>query len=407
MTPGRVRDGILALYGIGLAFSISGALGAGYLLAVFWGVRAARGVSAPPRAHSPLEAAVLAYFAWGFAVTVATGSAGVSKAISAQGALLLFLMSVRDLSVKENQAWILWLCVAGAASGAFAALQAGLGIDRIPTLDRYLVPDALASWPQPVIEFLALRDGRATATRSHPLTFAEGLLISLFILLALQGARTRAGRAWKAAGAALMVVGIGLSLGRGVWLGLIAGGAVLATLWWDRRGVRAWTLAAVAGIALSVALVPRLRERAVSIVRPAQAQAQDQASRSTRFLLWSAAADEIRERPVAGHGIKGLKLVITEPGATEPRAWSEAHNIFLQVLGERGLVGLGLFLWMLALCFRVCAGAPPGWREGGLALLAGLMVAGLSESWVKDKEVDMLFWAVMGAIERARLERGA
>ena len=45
-------------------------------------------------------------------------------------------------------------------------------------------------------------------------------------------------------------------------------------------------------------------------------------------------------------------------------------------------------------------------RTGAIyPLFAALLAAGLTEAWIKDMEVEMAFWALLGAFERSRLER--
>lgn len=407
MRSARTRQILLALYGVGLAVSISGAQLFGYLLVILCALRAFNKESAKNVGRSPLEIPIALYFGWSLIATALTHSAGFFMAVQTQGSFLLFYVAARDFDVEENRTWVRWFCYGSIFSGALAAAQMASGINWIPTVDRYIVPHMFSGLPHKVISVMSLRDGRSLGTRSHPLTFAETLLVGLFLVIAAPLGEKFSIVRRRALGVVAILAGIVLSYGRGVWLGSLAGAALLTFFWRDRRSVRIWAVAMLAAVAVSVALVPGIRGRALSIVAPASGTQGDQGSRSTRFMLWNAAREQFHERPLTGQGIRGMKLLIQEPGATAPRYWTEAHNIFLQVAVEHGLIGFGIFIWMLVLCFRVAFLAPPGWREAGLAALTGLIIAGLTESWVKDGEIVMIFWALMGAIERARLEERA
>jgi hypothetical protein len=87
-----------------------------------------------------------------------------------------------------------------------------------------------------------------------------------------------------------------------------------------------------------------------------------------------------------------------------------AHDLYLHLLAERGLIGLGLFLGMLAACAR---GLAQGWRRGdatdgsrlALRLDARLAVAGGLVAFLADGIVqyafftrveDLLFWIFLG-----------
>ena len=81
------------------------------------------------------------------------------------------------------------------------------------------------------------------------------------------------------------------------------------------------------------------------------------------------------------------------------------HNTPLQILVERGLIGLAAWLWIWV-AFYARAGAilrrlPPGHEAerdlvvGCLAAVTGFLVAGLAEYNFGDSEVVMVLWAIM------------
>jgi hypothetical protein len=121
---------------------------------------------------------------------------------------------------------------------------------------------------------------------------------------------------------------------------------------------------------------------------------------SGRWQFWSAAADQWREHPVAGDGAGSFEPWGAQHGTLD---WfvRNAHSLWLETLGELGIVGLllvggaiGLILWRLASLARA--------RDRPLyaALLAGALVwaiqAGFDWHW-EMPVVTLWFFALGGA----------
>lgn len=401
MNSERARTSLFAIFGIGLALSISVAEIAMVLLLLDAAIR--RGRDGAPR-RSPLQSAILIFFVWGLITAFIGRSVSFVDAVRAQDAFVLFLLAVNCWSVDDNDRWIRWFLIGSAVAGAIAILQVSLHVDRYPLQDQLVVPPWLQRVPDKLLRAVAMRNMRAVGTRGHPLTYSEGLLAGFVLLLA--GVGTPISRTTRSRWIAVVLVAAGLlfSQSRGVWLGVIAAGAVFAWYGRHRRDVRLAVIAGAAAAALALGVVPSIRQRAVSIVSDSGGQAADRASRDTRFQIWSAAWESIQNHPVAGVGVKGVQLTVNDPLLGTPRLWSETHDIFLQVTAERGVVGLGLFLWIVALVFLVSIRSSHPWREAGVAFLLAFLVAGLTESWTNDKEIALIFFAVVGALERRRLD---
>lgn len=125
--------------------------------------------------------------------------------------------------------------------------------------------------------------------------------------------------------------------------------------------------------------------------------------RIDREYMWKAAIGMIRDRPVLGHGLNTFManyLRYRVGGEAQPRY---AHNCYLQVAAETGLVGLVTFLALLALlCVRLITslrrlkGAErtrlAGWLAG---LLAFLVQAGLDTNFYALRQA-ALFWTLAG-----------
>ena len=127
-----------------------------------------------------------------------------------------------------------------------------------------------------------------------------------------------------------------------------------------------------------------------------------------RVYMWRSGAAMWRERPLLGIGPGGVKREYPRfalPEAIKKRT-SHVHNTPLQILVERGLLGLAAWLWIWVAFFcgrRRPAARVSGRRPartatlvvGGLAAITGFLVGGLSEYNFGDSEVVMVAWALM------------
>ncbi len=122
--------------------------------------------------------------------------------------------------------------------------------------------------------------------------------------------------------------------------------------------------------------------------------------------MWRSGLSMWRQHPMLGLGPGGVKREFASyalPEAVKKRT-GHLHNTPLQILVERGLLGLAAWLWIwvafiakgLGLLRRLAEQAA---REralvvGSLAAIVGFLVAGLSEYNFGDSEVVMVAWAL-------------
>lgn len=112
-------------------------------------------------------------------------------------------------------------------------------------------------------------------------------------------------------------------------------------------------------------------------------------SGSGRWQEWSAAIDAWREAPVAGIGAGGYKAYWAQHRPAELAFVTDAHSLYLETLGELGVVGflllLGLFAAFVSVgCVRCVrsAGAERSVRASLLAAgLAFVVVSGIDWMW--------------------------
>jgi O-antigen ligase len=139
--------------------------------------------------------------------------------------------------------------------------------------------------------------------------------------------------------------------------------------------------AAMVGLsgALAIAYVP---EQLVQRLASTGTEVED-ARFGGRFKLWVAGVHAFAQRPLMGYGVSSYKTAITpELGS----AAQVAHDSFLSVLVEEGLVGLMLYLLMFLSVYLAILRLPHFPRRFALVLFATLLTAMLPLTWEDEKE---------------------
>jgi O-antigen ligase len=186
---------------------------------------------------------------------------------------------------------------------------------------------------------------------------------------------------------------------RGAWLGFAAG--ALALLPTTRSG--RWTLLGglIALGLLVLAGPPHLRDRLLTMGDP------DDPTVKERVYMWRSGLAMWSGHRLLGVGPGGVKRgyeVYALPEAVKKRT-GHVHNTPLQILVERGLIGLVAWLWIWGAFYTCSIGllrrlseaerAERALVAGSLTAITGFLVAGLSEYNFGDSEVVMVAWCVM------------
>jgi hypothetical protein len=196
---------------------------------------------------------------------------------------------------------------------------------------------------------------------------AAGSLFALLLIAAVLFTLSR--RRWVFGVAAVPVLFIALTGTQSraaVASALLVFGAVASLALWRRGHVRLTVALAVGVIVLSVP---------VAIAR-GSTHVSAGAALSSRVEMWRVSLKMTAEDPMFGVGAGQFQSAsrdyLTDAFiASFPEASSgeNAHNNFLQVLAEFGMIGLVCFVWLLVAAFRPSADAPSAERR---ALMAGL-----------------------------------
>lgn len=187
----------------------------------------------------------------------------------------------------------------------------------------------------------------------------------------------------------IFLTGVFLSLARTYYISLLF--IVPAVFARGNRRIAIIGLSAVIVFVLAVfILIPNIRERAFSV-----ADLERNPSNLERLYIWKTAGDIIKEHPVLGIGFRQWRERFSDYSGKYASSWKfteaalhHAHNLYLTVAAETGIVGLFLFMvfwaYLLMAIWRCTRSSPGGSFENALALgiffgLLNFLIGGLFE----------------------------
>jgi putative inorganic carbon (HCO3(-)) transporter len=379
-----LRRGLLAAFVVGLGLSITLAEGALICLTLLWLWR----LRDPQVRHAqqwPLWRPVLAFTVASLLSAFASGHADGSLIASKTLLLALALYVTADALVdaREGDRFVSWL----ALSAVVAALAGLVQVAACPVSEPAV---GLARW-------FFHRCDRARAFFSIYMTLAG--VLNIVLLATLPRVLPGGFRSWSAPVWLVTSAGLAMTYTRGAWLGLAAGAAAFLPM--SRRS--RWALLAILVLLPTLLFFgPReLSHRFRSMSDP------DEAGIKERVYMWRSGVSMWREHPLLGWGPGGVKREYTRyalPEAFKKRT-GHVHNTPLQILVERGVLGLAAWLTIWIAFYRHAIGAlraldanrarARALVAGSIAAVTGFLVAGLSEYNFGDSEVVMVAWAVM------------
>jgi O-antigen ligase len=190
---------------------------------------------------------------------------------------------------------------------------------------------------------------------------------------------------------AVGLVSIGLTASRG---GMVAASVALMivpltmTKLSPGRLIAAVAMLAVSGVLAAVYIPDKIVQRLATT----GTEVED-LSLGGRFKLWQAGLKALTERPLTGYGAGFWRQAVAPWLGPNPQV---AHNSFLSVAVETGIVGLLLYLGMFFAVFLALMRLPSFERRFTLVLLATLMVAMLPLSWDDQKSVWFVLALLLG-----------
>lgn len=392
-----------------------------------------RATSSGPHWTFALRRYLLAAFA------ICLGCTSALAGIALRLLALLWLWRLRDAAVRRAQQWPLWkpvLAFAGvtilsALTSGHAAASLAAPRDLLVLAALWVIADALedaqradrfVSWVAlaaggaalvGVVQHLACpaqapadelarwffyRCDRPRAFYSIYMTLAG--FLNVVLLVTLPRVLPGTFRKWSAPVWLLTAAGLAVTYTRGAWLGFAAGAVVLVAM--ASRRARLILVAGLVILPMIFVVGPRdLSHRFRSMFDPEEAGIKE------RVYMWRSGVIMWREHPLLGWGPGGVKREY--PRYALPEAFKKrtghVHNTPLQILVERGALGLGAwlaiwiaFFWQSIRLFRDLGESRAQERAlvaGSIAAVSGYLVAGLSEHNLGSSVVVMVTVAVM------------
>lgn len=220
---------------------------------------------------------------------------------------------------------------------------------------------------------------RASGTFMAPTHFAAylGTMICLALALVSMPSAGPMLRLLGGYGLLLFLPALFLSQSRSGWVGAVVGISVFTLLMMWRKSIRAALLTLIALPLLFGALLgalwwgsPMFKERASEAIAI-------QGTAAHRVVMWKDTIEMVKDRPVFGHGPGSYRWVYPPYKSWGAHRWLDyAHNEFLQLMADYGLVGFGLLcLALLALLIRLLVHFHRMERGRDACLTAGFLAA--------------------------------
>ncbi|QSQ16203.1 spore coat polysaccharide polymerase ExoJ [Myxococcus landrumensis] len=212
--------------------------------------------------------------------------------------------------------------------------------------------------------------------------------------------------AWRLAclvAAVLAVIAIVVSHSRGGFIGL----SVAMGLWAirEKRRIQAIVVGSLFVVGLVVFAPDSFWQRNETV-----AAFHEDASAMGRVYAWQVASRMSLDRPLLGVGAGSFRFAWAEYAPPEARRAYVAHNIFLDVIGELGWVGMALFMVFTGGAaggtFAASRSRDVGWLARALsASIAGYLTCDLFSGYILSAHCYILFGLAAAAERIARAEQ--
>ena len=244
---------------------------------------------------------------------------------------------------------------------------------------------------------------RANGFYGHPMTLGGWLCIFLPLLLIEFFERKLLGQYYWLAGLAFCICSAGLVFNatRGAWLAVAIVSAVLL-IYYMFKSKRNLAVSIIFVALISTVLVnnPKFMHRLDTIDDFNKYQ-----SNTERILIWQSAWNMFKDHPILGVGLgqytENYQQKYISPQAKDPKL-GHAHNNFMQMLAENGIVGFFGFVIMFGyIIFKNLITWVKGRNVYALMIVSAtvcLLLQGFTEYNVGNSAVIKMYWLVLGLL---------
>ena len=245
--------------------------------------------------------------------------------------------------------------------------------------------------------------GRANGFYGHPMTLGGWLCIFLPLLLIEFFERKLLGKYYWLTGLAFCICSAGLVFNatRGAWLAVAIVSAVLL-IYYMFKNKRNLAVSIIFVALISTVLVnnPKFMHRLDTIDDFDKYQ-----SNTERILIWQSAWNMFKDHPILGVGLgqytENYQQKYISPQAKEPKL-GHAHNNFMQMLAENGIVGFAGFVIMFGYIILKNLIAWFKTRNVYALMIVSatvcLLLQGFTEYNVGNSAVIKMYWLVLGLL---------
>jgi O-antigen ligase len=227
--------------------------------------------------------------------------------------------------------------------------------------------------PATSVETATSTEGRLQGGADDPNFLAAYIVAAVVLAAALRPRLAGVGRAAVPVAVAVLVAGLFATQSRGGMLAALAAVLVALALFPGRRlAVVGCALVFALGAAVYVSVQPSALDRITTAGADRGNGRED---------LWRVAGRMAADHPIAGVGLDNFRVrsreYVRQPGSLQfvdliAERPHEAHNTYLQLLAENGVIGIGLFLAVVAAAMGSALQAARRFEAAGAAALGRL-----------------------------------
>ncbi|MBU1112447.1 MAG: O-antigen ligase family protein [Candidatus Omnitrophica bacterium] len=229
-----------------------------------------------------------------------------------------------------------------------------------------------------------------TATFRHYNDFASYLVVSFFLLFGfLLSTRQLSYRLILVLFLPLLLTNLFLTYSRGAWLSLMIL-IIFVFLFATTKRIKIVSLVFILGLLTALVSIPVIQERFLSIFK--------YGGDADRFRVWKAAFLMFNSSPLIGKGIGTFMDYLKQYGS-QYFIVQYAHNCYLQILAETGMIGFLAFFWFLGELFS------RGYRSikanknylsmGIFCALSAFLIHSFFDTQLYSLRLSIMFWLLL------------
>jgi len=296
-------------------------------------------------------------------------------------AFVLFSIALQSAikTKKQTDTLVHLLIAAGVIVAGYGVLQYVLGVEG-----------AEAWLDDEMFDTLSIR---VYSTLDNPNVLAEYLLLIIPLAVSVVfTAKSQSGKIYALCATGVMCLAMLLTLSRGGWLGLVFAAAVFLVLM-DRRFIVLGLIAAAAAV---LVLPESVLGRFTSIGD------MSDGSTSYRFSIWMGSLAMLADYWFCGIGPGTAAFNKVYPLYSYNTATAQhAHNLYLQITCETGIIGLLVFVMLLFMFFKTTCSAVSRAADKTVRLrliavisgILGFLLQSMTDFTFYNYRVALIFWA--------------